>query len=32
MRTAMRVIDSVPMLKRRVTDKVKRSRAAESEE
>jgi 2-polyprenyl-6-methoxyphenol hydroxylase-like FAD-dependent oxidoreductase len=32
MRTAMRVIDSVPMLKRRVTEKVKRSRAAESEE
>ncbi len=32
MRTAMRVIDSVPMLKRRVTDKIKRSRAAESEE
>jgi 2-polyprenyl-6-methoxyphenol hydroxylase-like FAD-dependent oxidoreductase len=32
MRTAMRVIDSVPMLKRRVTDKVKRSRAAEREE
>ena len=32
MRMAMRVIDSVPMLKRRVTDKVKRSRAAEGEE
>jgi 2-polyprenyl-6-methoxyphenol hydroxylase-like FAD-dependent oxidoreductase len=32
MRTAMRVIDSVPMLKRRVTEKVKRSRAAESKE
>jgi 2-polyprenyl-6-methoxyphenol hydroxylase-like FAD-dependent oxidoreductase len=29
MRMAMRVIDSVPMLKRRVTDSVKRSRAAE---
>jgi 2-polyprenyl-6-methoxyphenol hydroxylase-like FAD-dependent oxidoreductase len=31
-RAAMRVVDSVPMLKRRVTDKVKRSRAAESGE
>ena len=29
MRTAMRVIDSVPMLKRRVTNSVKKSRATE---
>ena len=31
MRTAMRVIDSVPPLKRRVTDSVKRGRAAEGD-